>query len=117
MILGINDTHDSSVCLVKNGKLIEAVLEERITRKKNISSLPVKSIRYLINKYNLNYKNIDAVAVANNKVHHMNLWNVHSDFSIYDWQKLENEYYYPMIFKKKKLNLKKYLKIISQKLN
>ena len=110
MILGINDTHDSSVCLVKNGKLIEAVLEERITRKKNISSLPVKSIRYLINKYNLNYKNIDAVAVANNKVHHMNLWNVHSDFSIYDWQKLENEYYYPMIFKKKKIKLKKIFK-------
>ena len=46
----------------------------------------------------------------------MNLWNVHSDFSIYDWQKLENEYYYPMIFKKKKIKLKKIFKNYKQKI-
>ena len=37
IILGINDTHDSSACLVKDGKLIIAVEEERFRRVKKLA--------------------------------------------------------------------------------
>ena len=32
LILGINDTHDASACLIKDGELIGAIQEERIAR-------------------------------------------------------------------------------------
>ena len=43
-ILGINYLSESSVCLMKNGKLSYAVSEERINRKKNWYGNPYKSI-------------------------------------------------------------------------
>ena len=46
-ILGINDTHDSSACLIKDGKIVMALAEERITRTKNIASLPTNSIKHI----------------------------------------------------------------------
>ena len=34
IVIGINDSHDASACIIKNGELLDAVLEERFTRKK-----------------------------------------------------------------------------------
>ena len=34
IILGINDTHDASACLIKDGKLLIAIEEERFRRVK-----------------------------------------------------------------------------------
>ena len=46
VILGINAYHaDSSACIVVNGKLIAAVEEERINRKKHFSGYPIESVR------------------------------------------------------------------------
>ncbi len=45
VILGINDTHDASACLIKDGKLLVAVQEERYKRVKQISSFPKESIK------------------------------------------------------------------------
>ena len=46
VILGINCLHaDSSACLIKDGKLLFAIEEERINREKHSSDLPVQSIR------------------------------------------------------------------------
>ena len=49
-IIGISDTHDSSCCYIKNGKLIFACAEERFQRRKNFGSFPIKSLRYLLKK-------------------------------------------------------------------
>lgn len=106
ILLGINDTHDSSACLIIDGKIIGAVQEERLVRKKSVSSLPIKSIKYLLNKNNISYSDIDAVAVATKFMHHLNLWNIHADFKIKDWHKLQEKYYYPLIYKKKKIKFK-----------
>ena len=32
LVLGINDTHDASACLIKNGKLLMAIAEERLSQ-------------------------------------------------------------------------------------
>ncbi len=43
--LGINYLSESSVCLFKNNKLIYAVSEERLNRKKNWYGIPKLSIK------------------------------------------------------------------------
>ena len=45
LILGINDTHDASACLIKDGKLVAVLQEERIARIKNIGGFPGNAIK------------------------------------------------------------------------
>ena len=88
IILGISDTHDASACLIKDGKVIFAIQEERLTRTKNIASLPINSIKFILKKYNLSANEIDLVAVATKELHNLNLWNIPGDFRTEDWRKL-----------------------------
>ncbi len=61
-ILGISSFyHDSAACLLKNGEIINAVQEERFTRKKNDSSFPINSIRFILDENNLKINLIDYV--------------------------------------------------------
>lgn len=43
--------HDSSACLFKNGKLVFACDEERLSGIKHDSSFPMKTINYIFEKY------------------------------------------------------------------
>ena len=62
-ILGVSGYfHDSSVCLLKNGQLIEFVKEEALTRIKGSRGFPFRALTFLITKYGLNNDNIDHVA-------------------------------------------------------
>lgn len=48
-ILGISAFyHDSAACLLKDGVVVAAAAEERFTRKKHDSSLPINAIRYCL---------------------------------------------------------------------
>ena len=58
-IIGINYLSESSVCYLKNGKLINAISEERINRIKNWYGIPLKSIEIILKKNNLKYSDID----------------------------------------------------------
>ena len=53
--------HDSSAALIKNGKILGAVQEERFTRIKHDSSFPAKSIKYLINNENIKLNDLEAI--------------------------------------------------------
>ncbi len=46
-ILGINFLSESTACLIKNGKLVYAISEERINRKKNWYGIPNESINII----------------------------------------------------------------------
>jgi carbamoyltransferase len=62
-ILGISAFyHDSTAVLIKDGKLIAAVEEERFTRKKHDNSFPFNSIRYCLSHASIDVNNIDYVA-------------------------------------------------------
>ena len=115
LILGINDTHDASACLVKDGKLLMALAEERLTRTKNIASLPVNAINYILEKFQIVGKDINLVAVATKEAHYLNLLNIPAEFSTEDWRRFHEEYYVPLIYKKKKLRLKIFFQIINRK--
>lgn len=62
IILGISAYyHDSSATLIIDGEIVEAVHEERFTRKKQDSSFPSRSIEYILSKTGLKINEIDAV--------------------------------------------------------
>ncbi len=65
-ILGINPSsvHDTAACLIKDGRLISFVEEERLNRQKNTCDIPFKSIDYLCQKEGINVDNIDCIAVG-----------------------------------------------------
>ena len=49
VIIGISGYfHDSSVCLVVDGEIVEFVKEESLTRIKGINSFPIRALNYLL---------------------------------------------------------------------
>jgi len=61
-VLGISCYfHDSSVSLIKNGKIISAVQEERFTGIKGDSSFPSRSIEWCLNTNNLKISDINYI--------------------------------------------------------
>lgn len=67
-ILGLNVFHaDTSACIVKNGRLLSAVEEERFTRVKHFSGFPRNSIDFCLNEAGLSVSDIDYICVNYNK--------------------------------------------------
>jgi len=63
-IIGINAYHaDSSACLVIDGKLINAVEEERFTRIKHWAGFPIQSIKFCLENANLKISDIDKISL------------------------------------------------------
>jgi predicted NodU family carbamoyl transferase len=64
-ILGISALDkESTATLVENGKIIAAISEERITRVKQQSWFPFRSVEKIFAQYNLKTGDIDRVAFA-----------------------------------------------------
>src|SRR5438045_9584987 len=62
-ILGISAFyHDSAAALLINGEVAAAAHEERFTRKKHDSSLPINAVRYVLQEAGVDYKDLTAVA-------------------------------------------------------
>jgi len=61
-ILGISAFyHDAAAALIKDGKIIAAVQEERFSRIKHDESFPVQSIKYCLEAGNITAADLDAV--------------------------------------------------------
>jgi len=72
-VLGINAFHgDSSACLIKNGRIIAAVEEERFNRIKHWAGMPNESIRYCMKEAAISLEQVDAIAI--NQDAKANLW-------------------------------------------
>ena len=70
-ILGISRSHNGSVALIHNGKVIVAVQAERLSRLKrqalefkNDKVLISKCVKYCLNKANIDYSDINSVAIS-----------------------------------------------------
>lgn len=64
-ILGLNYIfHDTSACVVRDGELVVAVEEERLTRRKHTQSFPHESIKSCFRHAKLSYAQIDHIAVS-----------------------------------------------------
>ena len=64
-ILGIAPYHDGSATLLKDGKIVAAVEEERFTRKKHQFGFPKNAIKYLLGLENININDINHFAISN----------------------------------------------------
>jgi len=62
-IIGIQDGHNASVCLLDNGKVKWVIQEERINREKNYDGFPEQALALVLQKENLQPKDIDWVAM------------------------------------------------------
>ncbi|OZV70136.1 carbamoyltransferase family protein [Winogradskyella aurantia] len=65
VILGLNYYfHDSTACIVKDGKLIAAIEEERLNRDKHTQAFPERAIKRCLAISRLDYDDIDHIAVS-----------------------------------------------------
>ena len=62
-ILGFHFGHDSSITLLENGVPKCCMSEEKLSRVKMYYGAPLRSLEYIMKKYNLSSKDIDRVAV------------------------------------------------------
>lgn len=61
-ILGISAYyHDSAAALVQGGKILAAVQEERLTRKKHDASFPKNAINYILFEGNISLQQLDYI--------------------------------------------------------
>ncbi len=64
-VLGVNFAyHDSTACIVKDGKLVIALEEERLTRQKHTNVFPEQAIKRCMENASLAPKDIDYIAVS-----------------------------------------------------
>ncbi len=62
-IIGISaHYHDSACCLIKNGKLVSAVEEERLSRIKHDNRIPINSFLFCLEENNIGIGDIDCIA-------------------------------------------------------
>ena len=63
IVLGLNYGHDSGVTIIKNSKILFAINEERLSRKKLHIGFPYKSILESIKKANIKISQINLIYV------------------------------------------------------
>lgn len=94
-ILGINAFHpDASVAILKDGKLVFAVEEERLNRIKHSAGFPHRAVRYCLEKSDVNLDKIDYIGFTNNVManFHRKIWFAFSHFSPLSWPKFARQY-------------------------
>ncbi|KAB7530479.1 carbamoyltransferase [Flagellimonas olearia] len=65
VILGLNYYfHDSSSCIVKDGKLLTAIEEERLNRDKHTQKFPKLSVERCLKDSGLKFSDVDHIAVS-----------------------------------------------------
>lgn len=62
-ILGLNIGHNATACLLKDGKIISCVSEERFTRIKNHSGVPFNAIKYVLDNEKISPKELDYIVL------------------------------------------------------
>ncbi len=60
LICGINSSHTASAVLVRDGRIISGLQEERPSRQKNKSGFPGEAIQVLLDREGLDWKDVDA---------------------------------------------------------
>jgi carbamoyltransferase len=104
IILGINAYHaDSSACIIVNNKIIAAVEEERINRKKHYSGFPIESIKECIQIANIDDSQITDIAFNTRPLSNI----IHKSLFFLKNLNLKNQNSINRF--KKKLNIKTYL--------
>ena len=104
IILGICDSVESHACLVRDGKLIAAISEERLSRLKADAGYPEKSIKKVLEIAKIKSSEIDIVAVAGyDNGLFQSIYKPGALFSVQDWIEQNEKYWKPKLYSNKKL--------------
>ena len=98
VILGINDSHDASACLVRGGRILCAVAEERLQRVKSAGGFPAGAIQACLDHTGLTLQDIDHIALAGTRAVPVNMIGTLSTFTIEDHLKLQEQKRYPKYY-------------------
>lgn len=99
-ILALNSVyHESSACLLKDGRIVGAVEEERLNRLKhakqsciaNPHSLPLRSIQYLLDKENITLSEIDYIGYSFNPYKRLQNIDIEDNVELNSWGILSGE--------------------------
>lgn len=73
IVLGINAYHgDSSAAIIRDGKLVAAIEEERFLRIKHWAGVPVESIRFCLKEAGIRFGELEHIAInLNPRVNHL----------------------------------------------
>jgi carbamoyltransferase len=63
IVLGVHDGHTAAAALLRDGRIVAAVQEERFTRIKNWAGFPAQSVRWLLQSQGLGTQDVDAVVL------------------------------------------------------
>ena len=114
IILGIHDGHNCGCSIFRDGNNLCTLSEEKVTRNKNEYGFPRSSINEALKYLNLKKEDIDFVAVSTKYLPPKYFYvKRNTTFNISDYFKEQNEYWYPTLYKNKKV---KYLKVFKKKI-
>src|SRR5438552_604350 len=64
IVLGINDGHDSGVCLLKDGREVMCSSEERRINVKNVAGVPARSIEAVFRQTGTRPQDVDLITLT-----------------------------------------------------
>src|SRR5258706_9390648 len=72
VILGINAYHgDAAAAIVRDGRLVAAVEEERFNRVKHCAGFPIESIRYCLKAAGVRVEDVDHIGISRDPSAHL----------------------------------------------
>jgi carbamoyltransferase len=99
IILGINDGHHAGAALLADGRLVAAVSEERLTRRKREYGYPALAIAEVLRLAGISIADVDHIAVSTLSLP-PSYFRTRRDtnFDIPDYLREQHEYWYPKIY-------------------
>ena len=101
-VLGIHEGHEAHACVVRDGVLVAAIAEERLSRVKTDSRYPRQAIDTVLSIAGLAPGELDVVAFAGRSDWiWQTLYNKHASFSVSDWIEECDFYWKPVLLEGK----------------
>lgn len=98
IILGIGDSHESHACVLRDGHLVAAIAEERLSRLKSDMGYPRLAIEAALAIAGVSPAEIDVVAYAGTAGNaYLRLYKRSALFSVADWVRQNHAYFRPKL--------------------
>lgn len=106
IVLGISDSHEAHACIVRDGRLVAAISEERLSRLKADIGYPQKSIDAVLALSGVAPDEIDMVAFAGRAGYVLpRLYKINALFKVKDWIRQCEHYWRPILLEGRKLTV------------
>lgn len=110
IILGINEDHNATASLIKDGEIVACASEERFTQIKNDVGYPRKAIEFVLKKAGISAGDCDKVIIASLVQEPMAIFAKRvTRYTIKDYVKEMHDFWKPLLLENKNINFGQYL--------